>query len=136
MLFTDWRWAWRGRRVAARRTGGDDDTGTDRYPISLVAVGLALFLFSAADAFFTLQLLAAGVAREVNPLMRWLIEHDTQVFVNIKLTITAAGVVFMVVCADTRVLRLVRVRRVMQALCAMYALLIAYEISGLIALFS
>ena len=134
VLYTDWRWAWRGHRSAARRTSELAEAGVDLYEPGLFALAIGLLLLSAADALFTLQLLSTGAAREVNPLMRSLIRYDVQLFVNLKLALTAGGIVFMVPCADLRVLRIVRVRQILQCLFAIYLALVTYEILSLLAL--
>ncbi|MGH7503361.1 MAG: DUF5658 family protein [Longimicrobiales bacterium] len=132
VLFTDWRWALRGRRIATRRYGENAELGTDVYEPSLFLIAIAILLLSAADATFTLMLLGSGHAFEANPLMRALIHHDEQLFVNLKLVLTAAGLLFMVVCADMRLLRVFRVRYVMLGLLFAYAGLVAYEVTSLI----
>jgi len=110
------------------------EAGVDLYEPGLFALAIGLLLLSAADALFTLQLLSTGAAREVNPLMRSLIRYDVQLFVNLKLALTAGGIVFMVPCADLRVLRIVRVRQILQCLFAIYLALVTYEILSLLAL--
>ena len=110
------------------------EAGVDLYEPVLFVLAVGLLLLSAADALFTLRLLAAGAAREVNPFMRSLIRHDVQLFVNLKLALTASGIVFMVPCADLRFLRIVPVRRILQFLFAIYVALITYEILSLLSL--
>ncbi|MCI0437306.1 MAG: DUF5658 family protein [Gemmatimonadetes bacterium] len=128
VLYTDWRFALNGHRSVPRRTAEPAEAGVDLYEPTLFALALGLFLLSAADAFFTLRILATGLAHEANPFMRSLIHQDVQLFVNLKLAITAAGILFMVPCADVRVFRLVRVRRLLQVLVTMYAVLVTYEV--------
>lgn len=135
VLFTDWRYAWRGQRTATRRGGENAEMGTDVYEPQLFVIAVGILLLSAADATFTLMLLSSGHAWEANPFMRALIHHDVQVFVNLKMVLTAGGLLFMVVCADMRLLRLVRVRYLMLGLLFMYSGLVAYEITHLIRLF-
>jgi hypothetical protein len=134
VLFTDWRWAWRGRRVATRRYGEDAEMGSDVHDPSLFIVAIVILLLSAADATFTLMLLSSGHAFEANPFMRALIQHDVQVFVNLKIVLTAGGLPFMVVCADLRLMRIIRVRYVMLGLLFAYAGLVAYEVTNLVGL--
>jgi hypothetical protein len=67
--------------------------------------------------------------------MRVLIQHDVQMFVNLKLVMTAGGLLFMVACADMQLLRVVRVRYVMLGLLFAYSCLVAYEVTNLIRLF-
>ena len=136
VLFTDWRYAWRGRRTATRRDGDNAEMGTDLYEPQLFVIAIGILLLSAADATFTLTLLGSGHAFEANPLMRALIHHDVQTFINLKLVMTAGGLLFMVACADMRLLRLVRVRYLMLGLLFAYSGLVAYEVTNLIRLLS
>jgi hypothetical protein len=108
--------------------------GTDVYEPQLFVIAVGILLLSAADATFTLILLASGHAWEANPLMRALIQHDVQIFVNLKMAFTAGGLLFMVACADMRLLRLVRVRNVMLGLFFIYTGLVAYEVTNVIRL--
>jgi hypothetical protein len=135
VLFTDWRYAWSGRRTATRRDDENAEMGTDVYEPQLFVIAIAILLLSAADALFTLTLLGSGHAWEANPLMRVLIQHDVQMFVNLKLVMTAGGLLFMVACADMQLLRVVRVRYVMLGLLFAYSCLGAYEDTTLIRLF-
>jgi len=134
VLFTDWRYAWRGRRVTPRRDGENAEMGTDIYEPQLFVLAIGILLLSAADATFTLILLASGHAWEANPLMRALIQHDVQIFVNLKMALTAGGLLFMVACADMRLLRLMRVRNIMLGLLFVYSGLVAYEVTNIIRL--
>jgi hypothetical protein len=131
VLFSDWRWACHGRRTAPRRGGEHAELGVDRYDLWLGVIVIGILLFSAADAALTLSLVQAGLARELNPLMRALIDHDFQIFVNLKLALTAAGLLFMVVCSDLRLFRLIRVRQILRVLLIGYAGLVAYELARL-----
>lgn len=136
-LLCDWRYAYRGRRQAPRRLAATESSFVDLYEPALLVAAIALVVLSTADAVFTLALLEAGVAEEANPLMRWLIEHDIRVFINIKVVITAAAAVFLVVCSNAVVLRRIRGRTVMHAVLALYSAIVAYEVvllrvSGLI----
>jgi hypothetical protein len=94
----------------------------------LLVLALSILMLSVFDAAFTLVLLQAGVIEEANPFMRWLIEHDTQIFINLKIVITGACVVFMVLCSNALVAGRIRGRRVMHGVLAVYVLVILYEL--------
>ena len=95
--------------------------------VAVHAVGI--FLFSALDAGFTLTLVNAGVAAEVNPFMRLLLETDAQLFINVKLIITAVALVFLAIYSDHTIFGgRVRVDRIIAWLLCGYALLIGWEI--------
>jgi hypothetical protein len=126
-LRSDWTFAYRGRRRASRRTS-EESTFVDLYDPMLLVLAVSILLLSVLDAAFTLMLLEAGVIEEANPLMRWLIEHDTQVFINLKIVITATAVVFLVLCSNAVVAGRLRGRRIMHGVVAVYVLVIIYEL--------
>jgi hypothetical protein len=131
VLFADWRWAVEGRRRVGRRREDAAETGVDIYEPSLGVVALGIFVLSCMDAAFTLALIWAGLGSELNPVMRALIDHDAQMFVNLKLVFTGAGLVFLVALADARFLRRVRVRTLMYGVLIVYAMIVTYEIVNL-----
>jgi hypothetical protein len=128
VLFSDWRWAWSGRRCVSRRNGEAAEAGVDLYEPRLGILAITIFLLSCLDAAFTLTLVRAGIAAEANPIMRAILHWDAQVFVNLKIVLTGGGVIFLVSLADALLLRRVRVRRLMNALLATYVVIVAWEI--------
>ena len=90
-------------------------------------VALSIVLMSCLDAFFTLQLLALG-AREINFLMDVLIATDVGTFLGVKMGATCVGVVFLTAVARYRLAGFLRVRRILELLCATYACLIIWEL--------
>jgi hypothetical protein len=126
-LRSDWTYAFRGRRRSARRVD-EESTFVDLYDPMLLVLAIGILMLSVFDAAFTLTLLQAGVIEEANPLMRWLIEHDTQIFINLKIAITGAAIVFMVLCSNALVAGRVRGRRIMHGVLVVYVLVIVYEL--------
>jgi hypothetical protein len=126
-LLADWKWAFRGRRRAPRRDG--EWAFADRYDGRLVFTTLSVLLLSAADAGLTLALLESGIVREANPFMRLLIDHDVQVFINIKTALTATGLLLMVMASHARILGRIRVRTILHGLLGLYLALIGYELA-------
>lgn len=90
-------------------------------------VAMAIVLMSCVDAFFTLKLLNLG-AQEINYFMQLLLASDTSSFLLAKFSMTALGVVCLVTFARFRLGGVVRVRRVLEGLCGMYACLIIWEL--------
>lgn len=115
----------RGRRRHARRR--DHSYYLDRYDHRLVLTGLLVLLLSCADALFTLTLLNKG-AYEANYLMAQLLAIGDKPFVITKVTITAAGVLFLLMHAHFRILRITSGKRMLQFLAGVYSLLIAWEL--------
>ena len=124
-LLADWKWAFRGRRRAARRAG--EDVWLDVYGVGTVLTVLGILALSALDAAFTLRLLESGSVREANPFMRFLIEHDVQIFVNLKTVLTASGLLFMVVASRARLAGM-RVGTLLHGVLGLYVALILYEL--------
>lgn len=131
VLLTDWRWAINGRRRVGRRGDESAESGVDIYEPSIGLVALAVFLLSCLDAAFTLTLIWGNLGVELNPLMRLLLSHDAQIFVNLKIVFTGAGVVFLVALAEARFMRVVRVRMILYTLLLTYAGIVSYEIANL-----
>ncbi len=99
----------------------------DAYDPGLVMVSLSIVLMSCLDAFFTLKLLSMG-ASEINYFMKVLIDSDTSSFLTTKLLATCGGVVFLTAMARFRFAGILRVRRILEALCGIYACLIIWEL--------
>jgi hypothetical protein len=114
----------RGRRHQARRQ--DHSYYLDRYEYGLVFVGLLVMLLSCVDALLTLFLLDRG-AYEVNYLMARLLDMGVRPFILAKIIITAAGVLFLLMHAHFRLLRVTSGKRMLQVLAAIYGLLIGWE---------
>ena len=115
-------------RAARRPVPAVDARPIQIHPRVAVHV-IAVFLFSALDAGFTLTLVNAGVAAEVNPFMRLLLETDPQLFINVKLIMTAVALMFLAILSNRTILggRL-RVDRILAWLLCGYVLLIGWEI--------
>lgn len=115
----------RGRRRQARRQ--HQSYYLDHYDSRLVFTGLLVLLLSCVDALLTLTLLDRG-AYETNYLMARLLEIGNQPFVVTKIAITATGVLFLLMHAHFRILRLTSGKSMLQFLACVYGLLIAWEI--------
>jgi hypothetical protein len=101
----------------------------DIYDRNLVLTTLAVLMLSGLDAALTLGLLESGFVREANPFMRLLIDHDVQMFVNLKTALTAAGLLLMVVASHARILGRLRVRTLLHGVLGLYIALIGYELT-------
>ena len=108
-----------------RRDG--ETAAVDFHPPLLMALCVGIMLLSGVDATATLLLLGTGSAIEANPFMRFIIEHDIQTAVNIKLVLTGAALVFLVACSGTLFMRRIRVRWILGAVLGLYAMLVVYE---------
>jgi len=71
--------------------------------------------------------LLQGGAYEVNPLMAAVMYRSVALFAALKMSLTGAGTVLMVILARYRFLRLVRVEWVLYGVLVAYASLITYE---------
>ncbi|HEY0747687.1 MAG TPA: DUF5658 family protein [Steroidobacteraceae bacterium] len=115
------------RRRPARRLDDSRFHPVDWYSPHLLAVSIGILLLSASDAFLTAVLLLHG-ADEVNPIMAVLVYRSVAAFAALKMAMTGASIVVMVVLSRYRFMRLIRVELVLYAVLAAYAWLIGYEI--------
>jgi len=115
----------RGRRRAARRS--DEDYYLDWYDPKLVFTGIAVLFMSSLDALFTLTLLDRG-AYEANYFMARLLESSDGLFVTVKQSVTAVGIVFLLMHSRFRIMRLVSGKRLLQMMVPVYGILIIYEV--------
>jgi hypothetical protein len=93
----------------------------------LLVVSISILLLSFVDAFLTLVLLTGG-ADEVNPIMAAIIYKSVGVFAALKMSLTGAGLVVMVILARYRFMRVMRVEWVLYGVLLTYACLIGYEV--------
>jgi hypothetical protein len=115
------------RRRPARRLEDSRFHPVDWYSAHLLAVAIGILLLSASDAFLTAVLLMHG-ADEVNPIMAGLVYRSVAAFAALKMAMTGASIVVMVVLSRYRFMRLIRVELVLYAVLAAYAWLIGYEL--------
>jgi hypothetical protein len=71
---------------------------------------------------------------EINWFMRSLLEHNAQLFLLVKYTITAVGVIFLVAFSRMSLFKVLRVRNVLVIMCGIYATLMLYELYLLVAI--
>jgi Domain of unknown function (DUF5658) len=117
----------RYRRRQLRR--GDDSLNsyTDWYGHWPFAATFTIILLCFADAFLTIVLLSKG-AVELNGLMDWLIQKDTHTFTVVKMSMTGAALVVLVMHFNFRIYRFIAVRYLVYALVPLYSLLIFHEL--------
>ena len=115
----------RGRRRQARRC--EYNYYLDWYDTKLVFTGLAVLVMSCLDALFTLTLLGRG-ASEANYFMARLLETSDELFITVKVAVTAFGIIFLLMHSHFRILRIISGKQLLQLLVGVYGLLIAYEL--------
>jgi hypothetical protein len=115
------------RRTPPRRLDDSRFHSLDWHSAHLLAVAIGILLLCVADAFLTLVLLQGGAA-EVNPVMALLLSRSVAAFAVLKLAMTGAGTVSMVILARYRFMRLLRVEWALYGVLIGYATLIGYEI--------
>jgi len=89
----------------------------------------ALLFLNLLDGFFTLTFLQLKVAEEANPLMRLAYDHSPLAFMVLKLAVVNAGVALLWAHRESRV-----ARGALLAGVFLYALIVAYHLSFLLAL--
>jgi hypothetical protein len=115
------------RRTPPRRLDDSRFHALDWHSSHLLAVAIGILLLSVMDAFLTLVLLQGGAA-EVNPVMAALIYRSVAMFAALKMGMTGAGVLLMVILARYRFMRLLRVEWVLYGVLIAYVTLISYEV--------
>jgi hypothetical protein len=115
------------RRTPPRRLDDSRFHSLDWHSPHLLAVAIGILLLSVADAFLTLVLLQGG-ADEVNPIMALLVYRSVAMFAALKMAMTGAGIMLMVLLARYRFMRLLRVEWVLYGVLVVYAGLIGYEV--------
>ncbi len=116
-----------GNRRDGRRTSDQLGYYVDRFESQLLYVALGIMLLSAADAMFTLHLLQMG-ATELNPFMDLLINIDQGLFALVKLTITAFGVIVLVIHVKFQLFRVLNTGIFLYGIFPAYLCLVIYEL--------
>jgi len=101
----------------------------DLYDTRVLVVTLSVLVLSAADAAFTLALIEQGRAREANPLMGLLLSLDVDVFVNVKVAVTGAGLIALVAWSGLDMFGRVRLESALYVLALGYLGLVGYELT-------
>jgi hypothetical protein len=115
----------RGRRRCARRNGYD--YYLDWYDPKLVFTGIAILVMSYLDALFSLVLLDRG-ADEANIFMARLMGTSDELFIAVKLLVTALAIIFLMMHAHFRIWRIFSGKHLLQAVVILYGMLIGYEL--------
>ena len=115
----------RGRRRCVRRN--DHDYYLDWYDPKLVLTGIAVMVMSYLDALFSLMLLERG-AEEANFFMARLMQTSDELFIAIKLAVTALAIIFLLMHAHFRVLHIFSGKHLLLAAVILYGMLIGYEL--------
>lgn len=115
----------RGRRRYMRRQGYD--YYLDWYDPDLVVLAASILLLCCLDALFTLTLLQRG-AVEANYFMAQLIETDVTLFAVVKMTVTALGLLFLLMHAHFRVFQVMKGKQLLLWILPVYVALIGYEL--------
>jgi hypothetical protein len=121
---------WHYRRRHARREGDHANSYTDWYGHWPFAATLVIILLCFADAFLTIVLLSKG-AVELNGLMDWLIQKDAHTFTVVKMSMTGAALIVLVMHFNFRIYKYIAVRYLIYALVPLYSLLIYHELTML-----
>jgi uncharacterized protein DUF5658 len=126
--------SFRPRRKGARRDGEHGLATTDWHHPQWLAVAMLTLLMCVADALLTITLLQRG-AYEANPLMELLVHDSPLAFALVKFSLTAGGIVVLILLARARLFGRISVALVLYGVLFAYAALIGYEVWLLNALF-
>ena len=115
------------RRRAGRRVEDQIYPIIDWHSPRVLALVLGILGLSFLDGAMTLVLMSHG-ATEANPIMALLLPHSPGWFAAAKLTLTAAGIVVLVICSRMRLFRSISGESLMVGVLLAYVLLIVYEL--------
>ena len=118
------------RRRYGQRRLKDKDTAhyVDVHEPKLFYVAVGALLLCVADAFFTMTLLNFYGSYEINPVMDYFIKQDIQKFFFVKFGLTAAGIMFLVVHKNFRILNRISGYNILVGCLILYSVLVAYEL--------
>jgi hypothetical protein len=119
--------AFNPRRRQFRRQEDANYTFLDWHPRSLLVVSTLVMFLSVIDGIFTVYLIGSGL-QEINPVLAPLIDGDPIVFALIKISLTAVGVVMLVLAAHARLWRGIPVSRAFYLMLIGYSCVIVYEL--------
>lgn len=117
----------RPRRRSSRRAADQHHVLFDWHEPRILYLALGILLLSCTDALFTLNLLQAG-ASEANAVMASMLEKGVESFVVAKIAITSVSLIIIVAAARFKFLGSLSGEQLLQAFCAMYFLVICYEL--------
>lgn len=116
------------RRYARRKADRNIHYYVDRYGLPSVFALFVTLIFSLADAFFTMRLIAAG-AEELNPVMKFFLQFGPVPFVVAKYILTAAGLTWLLIHKEYPMFSgRITVKVFFLAIPVSYGLLLIYEI--------
>ena len=118
------------RRRESRREKDHINSYTDWYGHWPVAATFAIITLCFADAFLTMVLLSKG-AVELNGLMDYLIQKDIQLFAMVKMSVTGAALIILIMHFNFRIYKYIAVRYIIYGLVPLYSLLIIHELNML-----
>ncbi|MEE8464357.1 MAG: DUF5658 family protein [Gammaproteobacteria bacterium] len=117
----------RPRRRSHRRDADGFSGHTDWLDSELLYLTLGILVLCTADAIMTLNLLNMG-AREANIFMAHMIEKNEFLFGATKMALTGLGLILLVMHAQFRLFRLIKVQNLLRIFFIAYCALIGYEI--------
>ena len=118
----------RGQRAQARRAEDAVNYYVDRYDAHLLLITLSILSLCCLDALFTLSLINAGIAYEINPVMRVAMEESVSLFLGAKFGVTAFGIMVLLTHKNFYLFRRIKVGYALYGVLFMYAVLIKYEL--------
>lgn len=118
----------RGQRAQARRAEDAVNYYVDRYDAHLLLITLSILSLCCLDALFTLSLINAGIAYEINPVMRVVMEESVFLFLGAKFGATALGIMVLLTHKNFYLFRRIKVGYALYGVLFMYAVLIKYEL--------
>ncbi len=119
------------RRFVRRKEERNIPHYVDRYEGSLTFIVIAIMILTLLDAFFTLILINHG-ARELNPIMGFLLSKGEWTFLLGKYLLTALCITILIIHKNFFIFQQkIRLKDILYCLFTLYLFLIVYEIYGI-----
>jgi len=117
----------RPRRRRSRRDSDHHLFLVDWHEPRILYLSLCVLLLSCTDALFTLNLLQVG-ADEANVFMASMLERGVDLFVAVKIGLTATSLLVLAAVARRKFFRSYNVEHLLKVFCAGYIQVIYYEV--------
>lgn len=121
-----WTGCFNPRRRHVRRLGDHHVAAIDWHHPQWLAVAMLVLVLCCVDITLTLFLVGEG-GTELNPFMRPLVDGPVPTFIYWKFSLTAVGVVWLILLARVNLFGRVRTGRVLYLILAGYMALIGWE---------
>ncbi len=116
-----------GRRRSPRRFHDNCCVVVDYVNPLVLAAAFIPIVLCILDSLLTLWIISCG-GHEINPFMNFFIGENVATFFGIKYLFTAVGVFLLLIYRHTNLFGRLKAQHILYGICAVYFMLICYEI--------